>query len=243
MIDLTTPKGRLLAAALELASERAWRDIGLLDIAQAADMTLADCRQNFASKSEMLEYFTQCVDGAVVCAPPAQEEGESARDRLFEVIMNRFDLMAPYKPALKSIVASGALSPRQLQSLFNAQYWMLQTAGIATDGLRGQVRIAGLLPIYGAVFRKWLDDEDAGLARTMAALDRRLRRGESTLQRIDDACAGVSSALKGLVTALRGGKSKQEDEPAKSDPAAANDDVIVEVSNNNGDAPPGTIGA
>jgi hypothetical protein len=48
------------------------------------------------------------------------------------------------------------------------------------------VKVAGLASVYASVFRTWLDDDDPGLARTMAALDRRLRRGERTFARIED---------------------------------------------------------
>ena len=51
--------------------------------------------------------------------------------------------------------------------------------------------------------RTWLKDDDPGLARTMAALDRRLRRGEQTLSSIDafaekvcDVAAGFNNARK-----------------------------------------------
>jgi hypothetical protein len=63
---------------------------------------------------------------------------------------------------------------------------MLRAAGIPVEGIEGQVRAAGLGAIYGSVFRTWLKDDDPGLARTMAALDRRLRRAESTLSSLDE---------------------------------------------------------
>ena len=63
---------------------------------------------------------------------------------------------------------------------------MLRAAGIEPDGFDGKVRTAGLGAVYASAFRTWLDDDDPGLARTMAALDRRLRRGERTLQSFDD---------------------------------------------------------
>ena len=63
----------------------------------------------------------------------------------------------------------------------------------APEGARAQVlaavRVAGLATVYGSVFRVWLEDDDPGLARTMAALDRRLRRGESAVRSLDRACS------------------------------------------------------
>jgi hypothetical protein len=73
---------------------------------------------------------------------------------------------------------------------------MLEAAGIATDGPTGALRIGGLALTYASVFRVWLEDDDPGLARTMAALDRRLRRGERTMRSIEHA----GSVLNRLAT-------------------------------------------
>jgi hypothetical protein len=87
---------------------------------------------------------------------------------------------------LKSIAESWTTDPVLLRALAQSQAWMLRAAGIPVEGIEGQVRAAGLGVIYGAVFRTWLKDDDPGLARTMAALDRRLRRAESTINSLDD---------------------------------------------------------
>jgi hypothetical protein len=42
--------------------------------------------------------------------------------------------------------------------------------------------------LFAGVMRTFLDDEDEGLARTMAALDRALGRGERWSGFLDDAC-------------------------------------------------------
>ena len=66
----------------------------------------------------------------------------------------------------------------------------------ATDGATGGLRVTGLATVYASVFRTWLQDDDPGQARTMAALDRRLRRGERTLRNVED----VGAVLHRLVT-------------------------------------------
>ena len=76
--------------------------------------------------------------------------------------------------------AALALTPSALQSLA----WMLEAAGIDSSGLRGAVRVRGLALIWAAAFRVWLDDEDGGLAPTMAELDRRLRQAESLIEKV-----------------------------------------------------------
>ena len=78
--------------------------------------------------------------------------------------------------------------------------WMLEAAGIGADGIEGGMRVAGLAAVYASVYRTWLADDDPGQARTMAALDRRLRRGERTLQTLD----GVAAGVRGLADRLGG---------------------------------------
>ncbi len=202
MIIFDGPRGQIIAAALELAKSGNWATLSLLQIAQKADLSLVELRTHFSSKGAILTAFMRLVDDAVVAMPPRAEDGEGARDRLFEVIMNRFDVLAPYKQALKSIAADPIPTPSQVRALACSQHWMMQAAGLSTDGLRGDIRIAGLMGLYISVFRTWLKDDDDGLARTMAKLDRRLRRGESSLQQLDELACGARKSAKRLASIM-----------------------------------------
>ena len=59
-------------------------------------------------------------------------------------------------------------------------------ADISASGPRGVVRAQGLALLFGSVLRTWINDEDPGLARTMAALDRALARGQRWSGLLDD---------------------------------------------------------
>jgi hypothetical protein len=88
---------------------------------------------------------------------------------------------------------------------------MLEAAGISTDGAAGAMRVAGLGMAYAWVFRTWLEDDDPGLAKTMAALDRRLRRGERALgsiEHLNTALSRFAAALGELRRSAAGGRSK-----------------------------------
>ena len=50
------------------------------------------------------------------------------------------------------------------------------------------LRAQGLAALYASVLRTWIDDEDEGHARTMAALDRALARGQRWSGFLDDVC-------------------------------------------------------
>jgi hypothetical protein len=53
--------------------------------------------------------------------------------------------------------------------------WMLEAAGISTQGLGGAIAVKLTAAAYLATARVWLRDDTPDLAPTMAALDRRLR--------------------------------------------------------------------
>ncbi len=192
MIDTTTPKGKLIAAALKLAETRAWADITMLDIADAAGMPLDEVRRAFGAKSQLLAGFMRLVDDDVLKRAPTKITDCSRRDALFEVIMSRLEALTPYKAALKSIAKAPPADTTLIMPYLNTQRWMLTAAGINADGASGLIRTSGLGSLYASVFRTWLDDEDPGLARTMAALDRRLRRSESAIRSFDDTLSGVA---------------------------------------------------
>jgi hypothetical protein len=50
------------------------------------------------------------------------------------------------------------------------------------------MRAQGLALLFGSVMRTWIHDDDTGLARTMAALDRALARGGRLAGLLDDLC-------------------------------------------------------
>jgi AcrR family transcriptional regulator len=221
MLDQTTRRGKIIEAALRLAGERGWSALSFDEIAGAAGYNLAEFRQEFQSKSQILSAFTREIDDAVLAKVGRPEQGTAARDRLFDVLMTRFDVMAPYKPALRRIMSD--LRYRPGESLVQAGvagrsiYWMLAAAGLDADGPRGAVRVPGVMGIYAHAFDTWLEDDDPGMARTMAALDSRLRRGESIARRVDDMLAAASKMFSSL-------KDRKRPAPAAEDevaPAAA----------------------
>jgi ubiquinone biosynthesis protein COQ9 len=192
MLDQSTLRGRIVAATMKLAAERPWREITLLDIAEATGVTLVDLKHEFSTKAEILSAFTQAVDDEVLRRAPKRDATTSRRDALFEIVMSRLDVLAPYKEALRSIAKGSRLpDPAFVCAFLGSQHWMLQAAGIDTSGVTGRLKVGGLAGVYASVLRTWLDDDDPGLARTMAALDRRLRRGERALANVEEVKAGL----------------------------------------------------
>jgi AcrR family transcriptional regulator len=201
MLDDSKPRDRVIAATLRLAERAGWRDLSLGEIAAEAGIPLASLRGEFQSKGQILAAFSRAVDNAVLDRF-AKPGADVPRDRLFDVLITRFEIMQPYKPAIRRIRddLKGSLGEAmaQMRPALKSQYWMLAAAGISGEGGEGFMRVQGLLAIYTRVFSIWLEDDDPGMARTMAALDRRLRRAESILKGIERFRDGLQSLGRGL---------------------------------------------
>lgn len=171
-----------IAAALDLAVEKGWRRTSLHDIAERAGIPLADFYRHFATKEAVLGAFVRQIDDAVLRGIDPEEAEEAPRDRLFAVLMRRFDSLSPHKPAVAAILHDLDCDPLVLLCgacrAFNTMAWMLEAAGISSAGLRGRLRAQGLMVIYAAVVRVWLNDDSEDMAQTMAALDKWLHRAE-----------------------------------------------------------------
>jgi len=191
MLDDYTKRGMVLRTTLRLAAEKGWDGLTLLEIAEDAGVTLADIYKDFGSKTGILTAFIDEVDRAMLKQAGKPDLTAPARDRLFEVIMTRLEILTPYKGALKAIYcdlrccAPGRSSGRLLCATLNSQEWILTAAGVPPSGPRGCVRLAGMTRLYACVMRTWLNDDSDDMARTMAVLDRELSRGERWLKRLD----------------------------------------------------------
>lgn len=225
MLDFASTRGKIVDAALRLAATHGWNGLSLGHIAQEAGIGLAEFRKEFSSKAEILAAYTRMVDDAVLAKVGAADATLSSRDRLFDVLMTRFELMAPQKQGLRRIAADLRSHPGESLAQFGVAarsiYWMLAAAGIDVEGGRGALRIPGVMSIYAHAFDIWLEDDDPGLARTMAALDSRLRRGERFVQRLDDIGAAASRFFSGLISPRPGTGEAASPRPEDAQPGSA----------------------
>lgn len=176
---------RIVDAALRCAAERPWEDVRLSDIAQAAGISLVELRRGFVGKLDILATFSARIDREVLAAIPGDLAEEPARERLFDVMMARFDALQPHRGAVRSIAHAFARNPGEAllwnMTAMRSMIWMLEAAGIESGGRMGRIRAQGLAVAFARVMKVWLEDDDPGMARTMVALDRRLREGERML--------------------------------------------------------------
>jgi AcrR family transcriptional regulator len=188
----SSDRDKIIAALFALLAEKPFERIGFAEIAERAGVSLAELRGAFGSPFAIVAAHVKDVDRAVLASDFSDMAEEPPRERLFDVLMRRLELLAPDREAIRSLMRSArrnvplALALNALAA--RSQKWMLAAADIGASGPRGALRAQGLALLYSSVLRTWLRDDDPGLARTMAALDRALGRGQRFAGILDDLC-------------------------------------------------------
>src|SRR6476619_770020 len=99
MLDQHAVNGGILAAALTYAAHKSWAENTHLDSAEAAQLPLADFRGELARKTDILAALLRAVDDEGLKRAAKRSEGQEKRDALFDIVMTRFDGLAPPKAA------------------------------------------------------------------------------------------------------------------------------------------------
>ena len=181
-----------------LIADKGYAGVALRDVAEAAGLGLADLYRLYRDKVALLAAFTARIDAEVLAGTPSHRDPEeTARDRLFDVMMRRYDALKPYRKALGEIRRAGMRDPLLTlamgPALRRSMAAMLEAAALPSDGVTGALRQSGLLAIHYAVSRVYDKDETADLSKTMAALDSRLKAAERWTQLFDKYVKSVDS--------------------------------------------------
>jgi ubiquinone biosynthesis protein COQ9 len=169
----------LVTAAFRVAGEQGWRRLNVAIAAREGGLPLAEARARFPSRAAILLRFGRLADQAALTDAPA--EGP-VRDRLFDLLMRRFDFLQTHRAGVKALLRSLPTDPPTALLLASASRhsmrWMLQAAGLTATGIRGELQVKGLLAVWLWAVRAWERDESADLSGTMAAVDSALQRAD-----------------------------------------------------------------
>lgn len=187
-------RAKTIDAAMAIAAEGGWRRASLRDIAERAGVPLSALHARMPCKTAILAEVVRSADREVRGRDLGFEAEDTPRDRLFEVLMSRFEALAPHRQGVAGLVRDLPGDPLSglllAPTLLTSMATMLEAAGIAGFGPFGLLRAQGLAAVWLATLRVWLDDETPDQSRTMAALDRNLRRAERLAMLIDRAPPG-----------------------------------------------------
>jgi AcrR family transcriptional regulator len=176
------PEPDLLTAAFALLAERGWGGLSLLALAERSGLPLIEVHRQLPDRRAILQALSERVDQAMLEVDRAELEGLPPRDKLFELIMRRFDALTPFRAGLARLARDARRDPCILVPitcrLDRSLRWMQELAGLRSHGLRARLQRRALLAVYLRTLRTWLEDDSGDFAKTMAELDTLLRRVE-----------------------------------------------------------------
>ena len=168
----------LLVAAFEQISEAGWAGWSPTELATSTGCDLAEVYEAFPVPSALARRLGERLDRAMLAISADEIDGLSHRERLFELLMRRFDAMRPFKSGLGRLVREARGEPEMvLASLCNLDRmagWLIEMAELPYSGIEARLARRALMLAYARLFRVWIDDDTADLAETMAELDKRL---------------------------------------------------------------------
>src|ERR1700689_5214945 len=119
----------LITAAFRLAGEEGWRRVNVAKSARAAGLPLSEARDRFPSRNAILLRFGRLADQAALKDAPS--EGP-VRDRLFDLLMGRFDALQAHRSGVKALLKALPTEPPTALLLACAtrtsMRWLLQAA-------------------------------------------------------------------------------------------------------------------
>lgn len=171
---------RISAAVLRLAA-KGWQHVTLASVAKGAKLPLKRLQELFSTPSDFVGPVASVIDREAFAA--AAKVPGTPRDRLFDLLMARFDVLQKNRQAILHMAEAARhdrpLACALLRATIDGVYRLISAARLSTPSR--PVLAAGITAIYSWAFWVWQSDKSPDMAKTMAALDRSLRLAEKSL--------------------------------------------------------------
>jgi hypothetical protein len=201
----------LTGAALDLAEEALFETVSFRSILERAGFTMADCAAAGITMAKLLDLLDRDLDRQMLEAATEVDPAQSAKDRLFEVVIARFDALEARRAAWTSILLAERGQPREQAARIarrgRTASWVLMAAGIKQSGLTGAARLVGVTRILRLCETAWLQDGPE-LSATMACLDKELSAGGRMLARM----AAMRDRFSGQTASTMGAAQKPDED-------------------------------
>ena len=162
---------------LKILQKKSWTKLNIDDVLIKSNRE----KIKIYSKIDLLKNINRYVDSLLIKNTNSIEQS-STKDMLFEVLMARFDILQQNRQSFIKIYEGFKNSPHHLVNLLPSFLEsMIVTAELAKfniNGIKGSVRLKGLMFVYFTTFFLWLDDKTSALEKTMTGLDKNLDQAE-----------------------------------------------------------------
>ena len=168
---------KIAQQTLSILKKKSWNTFSLEQVLKSVKVK----KTNIKIKFDLLKLISKYVDYLLINNMKSLENS-STKDMLFEVLMARFDILEENRKAFLEIYKILKKNPQQfIKSLPTFLESMIITAELSkykVNGLKGTIRLKGLMLIYFITFFQWVDDKESSLEKTMTVLDKNLDQAE-----------------------------------------------------------------
>ena len=172
----------ILDAWVHVITRDGWPQARIDAVARAAARGVDAVAEVAADRWEALRALDKRIERHAL-AEAASDPDESVRNRLFALLMGRFDAMQDQRDLARQLHEAARSDPALVLFVVTLLPPMVrrlgEAAGVDAGGLLGPLRIAALSALFVQVGHVWLSDESPDLSATMKALDTALARAES----------------------------------------------------------------
>ena len=106
----------------------------------------------------------------------------SIREKIIEGLLHRFETYMPFRSQIHQLNKSAYRHPefavRLLGGLESAVRRILVMSGDPANGLRGMLRVKGVVGVFLLTSRLWMKEDSSDLSATMKILDQRMSKAE-----------------------------------------------------------------
>ena len=185
-------------ACLAVAADRGWRAATLFEIAGRAGVSVATLYP--LTPADAFDVTDEYFDRLAAARVSAPDMSAATRDRVFDAAMSRFEAMEESRAgalALEEALDRDAIGrAASFARLTRTARWLLALAGENAEGLANAARVQSLAMALSQAKAAWRQDEAGDFAKTMAALDKALRRADSFFEQVGKVADVINAGFK-----------------------------------------------
>ena len=170
---------KLAETTLLMLEKRSWHSIKIDEVYNKININKKNLQNKADNKRNLLRNINHYFDFKLHNITDSIDQS-TRKDMIFEIMMMRFDILQIHRKSIIKIFEFFKKKPQELvfllPSLIESMISMASLAKIPIVGIKGNLKVKGLLAIYFSSFLVWSKDNSKSLEKTMMSLDNHLDR-------------------------------------------------------------------